>query len=420
MGTWTELQIGPLSVFASKSAPSPVVMTLFRSADRTFVRREDEDEGDVVSCVYGISAALAKQRLHVMGFTLEEARASYEKRRERAIEQFLEDFADEHEVPGTWEHRELQVMKSVGFDAFLDACRKAFRLGFRAYERPEGGYEDPVLDRIATSDMDYEWGFYCDDPRSFIRALLEAVPDETPVVVDVSDLINNGYFEPDDDFVALALADRRAAYAVDSPIIVLTEGVTDAEVLSRSMALLYSPLRDYYRFLDHSARPSGGASQLVNALRAFVAAGIENRIVAVFDNDAEGRAALQLLRRQDLPSNVRVMTLPDIALARSYPTDGPNGGAVQDVNGLAASIELYFGEDVLRDPAARLAVVSWKARNETIGRYQGEVQRKDELKQRFLAKLARCELDPSAIVEDGWREMREILQRIFRAFEPTC
>jgi hypothetical protein len=114
------------------------------------------------------------------------------------------------------------------------------------------------------------------------------------------------------------------------------------------------------------------------------------------------------------------MTLPDIALARSYPTDGPNGGAVQDVNGLAASIELYFGEDVLRDPAARLAVVSWKARNETIGRYQGEVQRKDELKQRFLAKLARCELDPSAIVEDGWREMREILQRIFRAFEPTC
>jgi hypothetical protein len=270
---------------------------------------------------------------------------------------------------------------------------------------------------MAGDDLDFVWGFYCEDLRSLIRVLLELALDDAPVVVDMTDLIVAGYFAEDDDFVAHALAERRGTYTIDSPIVVLTEGVTDTEVLSRSMSLLYPGLCHYYRFLDYAARPSGGASSLVSMVRAFVAAGIENRIVALFDNDAEGHASLQLLRRARWPANVRALAYPDIQLARTYPTRGPNGDARQDVNGRAASIELYLGEDVLRDPLGGFTHVLWKSRHDGIGRYQGEVEQKDEIRKRFLEKLARCERDTSLIDENSWREMRILLREVFRAFQ---
>ena len=89
-------------------------------------------------------------------------------------------------------------------------------------------------------DLDFTWGFYCEDLRSLIRVLLELAPEDVSVTVDMTELITSGYFTEEDDIVALALAERRGTYAIDSPIIVLTEGTTDAEVLSRSMSLALS------------------------------------------------------------------------------------------------------------------------------------------------------------------------------------
>jgi hypothetical protein len=42
-----------------------------------------------------------------------------------------------------------------------------------------------------------------------------------------------------------------------------------------------------------------------------------------------------------------VMRLPDIELARAYPTAGPQGFHLVDVNGQAAGIELYLGRAAL-------------------------------------------------------------------------
>lgn len=418
MGTYAELRIGDIDVLSSKSAPPSFAMTLFRSGDRSV--RHDED--GLALCAYRISAALAKERLHVMGFTFDHARADYERCRAIEIEKLLADYEDEEghvdeSTLDSWDREALHFLKRATFDAFVAASRKIFASGLSAYQLKEHGDSDPIIANIAEFDLDFAWGFYSEDSRSLVRVLLELVPDDTLVVVDVTGLIVAGYFAEDDDLVALALAERRCTYAIDSPIVVLTEGITDAEVLSRSMSLLYPGLRHYYRFLDYAARPSGGASSLVSAVRAFVAAGIENRILALFDNDAEGHASLQVLRRELLPPNVRALAYADIDLARTYPTRGPTGDARQDVNGTAASIELYFGEDVLREPLGELTRVRWKSRHDGIGRYQGEVEQKDELKRRFLEKLARCERDTSLIDESSWREMRILLSEVFRAFQ---
>jgi hypothetical protein len=60
-------------------------------------------------------------------------------------------------------------------------------------------------------------------------------------------------------------------------------------------------------------RVEGGASPLARLLRGFAGAGLTDRFIAIFDNDAAGHEALISLKRIALPSNIRAITLPDLA-----------------------------------------------------------------------------------------------------------
>jgi hypothetical protein len=112
-----------------------------------------------------------------------------------------------------------------------------------------------------------------------------------------------------------------------------------------------------------------------------------------------------------------VLSYPDIELLRSYPTLGPSGSSNLDINGLAASIELYFGEDVLRRPDGSLAPVQWKGYVEPVGSYQGEVLGKSELQAAFARKLAEAESDPLSRPRQDWTGVDAILRAIFSAFK---
>ena len=87
-------------------------------------------------------------------------------------------------------------------------------------------------------------------------------------------------------------------------------------------------------------------------------------------------------------------------MLRSYPTLGPSGNTEMDVNGLAASIELYLGRDVLTQDDGSLTPVQWKGYNETVGQYQGEVMRKAQLQHAFNKK-ADSALANSALLATG-------------------
>ena len=268
---------------------------------------------------------------------------------------------------------------------------------------------------VLDENEDHYWGFPCRELRCFFRALLEIVPDTAYVTQDLTDLVSGGYFEENDDLVELALQDLKGDYAVNSRIILLTEGSTDAEALRLSLELLYPHLVDYYAFMDIATRAPGGAGSLVHVVKSFAGAGIENRTIALFDNDAAGHSSVAMLRNIALPSNLVVMTYPDIELARNYPTVGPGGLASQDINGSAASIELYFGSDVLVIDG-NLTPVHWKAYDERARRYQGVVQCKNILRQRFIEKFQAAKASGQTTLGD-WNEMHELLQVIFGAFQ---
>ncbi len=168
------------------------------------------------------------------------------------------------------------------------------------------------------------------------------------------------------------------------------------------------------------ARVAGGAGALAAMVKAFVGAGILNRIVAVFDNDTAGASALHSLRQIRLPANIAVLQYPDLPLAEDYPTVGPSGPAHMNVNGLAASLELYLGRDVLESrTVTACSRCGWKGYDETLKRYHGEVIAQREILERFDRKLAECEVDPSIVGSRDWTGLRLILQVLQTAFHPA-
>jgi hypothetical protein len=259
--------------------------------------------------------------------------------------------------------------------------------------------------------------------RHALRLLLVAFPDED-VELDLTDLFEGGWLEAEGSSAYLpsvAMGALRQSLASHAPIVVLTEGRNDSEFLEAALALTHPHLKDLIRFLDFDARPEGGAAALVKSVKAFASAGITNRVVALFDNDAAARDALRALDVSSLPDNIRVLRYPAIDLAANYPTLGPPnatspGASIDaaDVNGLAGSIEIYLGADVLTQDDGTLTPVQWRSYIAGVNAYQGEVTGKGRIHTRFREKLAATR--PADTQSPTWGDLRAVLQSVIDAF----
>lgn len=170
---------------------------------------------------------------------------------------------------------------------------------------------------------DERWhGFPSYEIRHAIRLALE-VCQEDEVVYDITDLVLQQRFTSTDDMVAHADWLMTEDVARTRRVVILTEGTTDKWMIERSLELLFPHLADYYRFMDfEGARVGGGAGALAGMVKAFVGAGIANRVVALFDNDTAGAAAIRSLAQVKIPSNIKVLQYPWLPLACQYPTLG--------------------------------------------------------------------------------------------------
>lgn len=424
MGTYCELYVADYPVFSSKSQASPIVMTLFRERDKKVYERKcvernriewghaGWDSNEVERVIeYSTSVREVRDRLEIMGFTLPSATAEFESRKTEHLD-YLRGLNEDHDL---WDE-EIALLEGSTFSDFLEAYREIVTSGIHPAYFPEKNPEASKLAlHILKDHEDFYWGFPCRDIRSFFRVLLEIVSESAPVTQDLTDLVSGGYYDEADDVCEISLEELKGDYSVNSRIILLTEGPTDSEVLRSSIELLYPHLSDYYSFMDLAVRAPGGAGSLVHVVKSFAGAGIENRTIALFDNDAAGHSAASLLRHVQLPLNIRLMNYPNLALADSYPTRGPNGESVQDINGSACSIELYFGRDVLTVDD-QLVPVHWKGYDERVRRYQGEIQQKDLLKERFLQKVEAAKRSGLISSPGDWQDMRRLLASVFDAF----
>jgi len=264
---------------------------------------------------------------------------------------------------------------------------------------------------------DEDFAFEYSDIRYFLRAILELFEADELLILDYTKLVHAGYYSEQDALRDLAIEELSEGFATNQKVVILTEGSTDTLILRRTLDVLYPHLRDFYSFVDFSAANlAGGAGALANTVKTFVGSGIQNRAVALFDNDTAAKDALRALSSVELPDNVKVVQLPTLDLAEDYPTIGPQGRVNININGLACSIELYFGSDVLADPEHGFVPIQWKGYNQTLSQYQGEILDKSRLQERYLRIVSEAEASQETKNSHDWDPMAKVFETLFEAF----
>jgi hypothetical protein len=125
----------------------------------------------------------------------------------------------------------------------------------------------------------------------------------------------------------------------------------------------------------------------------------------------------------ELPANIRVLRYPPLERAANYPTLGPptanapSGGLdTANVNGLAGSIELYLGRDVLAGPDSALRPVQWSSYSTGARQYQGVIVGKKSIHESYSAKVKAAQINKGRMTSQDWSGVRAILELIRTAF----
>lgn len=331
------------------------------------------------------------RRLELMGFSLEGCRTAYNEAL-RHVPDYYPKVTIDFETFRT-------ALRAINLDRVRnDEYDHDFGLGERAryiLSDPEFKKVSAALSRAEPRD---DGAFFENlDPYLILRLLADN-PDnlQRDLVWEIHDVVEGGWVENDDVFEPLHEF---------SKFLIVTEGSSDSNILKTSLPLVAPDVADFFHFVDMKENyPFTGTGSLVNFCKGLAAIKLQNSIVIVLDNDTAGQEALQNLQGLKLPSNMRPVTLPSLDAFGSFPTLGPTGQAVEDVNGRAVAIECFldlaFGP---REPPT----IRWTNFNHRCQAYQGELVWKEQYASAFFENINRVGYDLT--------KLRLLWEHIFQA-----
>lgn len=163
--------------------------------------------------------------------------------------------------------------------------------------------------------------------------------------------------------------------------LIVTEGSSDSKILKHALSLLKPHIADFFRFVDMEENyPFTGTGNLYRFTQGLVSIGISNKIVVLYDNDAEGIYNFERTKELNPPLNMRIARLPDMEAFQCFPAIGPEGETDADINGCAASIECYLD----LEKTDELPKVRWTSWNKHLQRYHGVIETKRDTMLSFL------------------------------------
>jgi hypothetical protein len=397
LGTEITLNVAGVSVTYSKNHRGIDHGSIFQEKDRKAIKSDQldydwyEEEGeDPTPSEMAFTRPLKHvvPRLELLGFNLERVHREYDAVAQNWLEErrSLHDNDDEP-VP--------DLMNFAEFRAFaiahpLDSLDNTFISGTddATEAKMRGRFEGMQFERIpayrsydiqAYSERSF-FGALVDilHPYSILRLLAEAkANDEAPVVWQYGPLVQAGW-ATEREFVPHA---RRT-----ETFLIATEGSSDVHILKRALELLRPGIADFFRFIDVSeSHPFSGTGNLVKFAEGLAKIDVQNQVVFMFDNDAEGLDAHERLSTLTLPVNMRSIILPELEDFRSFPAQGPEGLHNSDINRRAAAIECYLDLDVVGLPPAK---VVWTNYKKSLGTYQGALEYKESYCKEFLKQTA--------------------------------
>jgi len=95
--------------------------------------------------------------------------------------------------------------------------------------------------------------------------------------------------------------------------LIVTEGSSDAAIIKHAFGLLKPHLSDFFDFVDmNEGYPFSGTGNLYNFTKGLISIGVQNNVLIIYDNDAEGVSSFKRTAKLNIPSNMRVLKLPDL------------------------------------------------------------------------------------------------------------
>ncbi|WP_440973606.1 HEPN/Toprim-associated domain-containing protein [Pseudomonas koreensis] len=326
-------------------------------------------------------------RLELLGYTMGTVKSEYEKQvlldldrfcafepgepppKRLTFDQFVA-FITAHAV------RELNDDYVDNYDALHAQSQGRFATDSAVSLLPTGGFDRDLGGYSERSHFGSLIGFL--SPYSVLRILAENSANlDLEVVWEYGSFVHAGWAE-NEDFVSSA---RRT-----QTFLIATEGTSDTHILKRGLSLLRPDIEDFFRFIDIKERhPFSGTGNLAKFAEGLVKIDVHNRVIFLFDNDAEGIETYRSLQRFKFPVNMRAMALPDLDELRNFPAKGPTGVANADINGSAAAIECYLDLKLENRPPPQIIWTNYK---ESLDLYQGSLDFKDSYAKAFYETTA--------------------------------
>ncbi|WP_343591351.1 HEPN/Toprim-associated domain-containing protein [Flavobacterium sp.] len=424
MGSFCALTLNGYEIDESKSYINTFWSCFFNEDDKRsryvsydlYYTEPITDNDEVPTFEYAASVETMKLRLEIMGYTLDKVKIKYAEGLDRALKTRQQNNTELSSTVEDTDENHISTLRDGGFDHWLTLIKYIFDNKITNYSDNLEEYDD--IYRFIVDYNDIDENLYFGYPNIgigyFLRAALEAVEPCSELILDITSVVYSGYYKEEELVCASTAQIHLDSTLLFQKIIILTEGSSDSKILSKALKLLYPKVDSYFSFLDFDTyKAEGGSAMLEKTVKSFAAAGISNKIIALFDYDAAGVAATERLKKRKFPSNFRVMNLPAIDLADNYPTIGPQGIINENVNGRACSIEMYLGIDILTDTNNQLTPVKWRNIEPQINTLQGEISHKADLQKKYLKKVKIANEKGLLQARHDWNGLISIFDSIF-------
>jgi hypothetical protein len=401
MGSMIQLSVGNLQVDWGKNRGFTDQSALFQTSDVTLVPYYYVVEGSeyideagetqwkiTVEYKEGLSKPLleVKDRIALLGHTIEHCRQEFLYLANlNDFDRELFEFSALKEALAAVDVSSIALPTSQGDEDFGEF--------FREQVFPKLGMRLPESDtrRVLFSAAE---GMENLSSQSVLRLLAEnPAAAKLPVIWAYKDLEDGGWASRDEFVHRLQPSER---------FLIVTEGSSDAAILKHALKILRPHIADFFDFIDmEEGYPFSGTGNLYKFIQGLISISIQNNVVVLFDNDAEGLFSFNRCSQLNVPANMKVLKLPDLEEFRSFQTVGPSGQHRLDINGQAAALECYLQLD-------DNACIRWSSFNANLNTYQGALINKDRYKNGFLSQQYRVE-------NYDYKKIEAVLDMIFHA-----
>lgn len=370
MGSLITLGLGQLEIDWGKNFHSRNHSKLFLPSDLsdvTYFYFDDHEQKTVKETLPGYSTKLinVKRRLELLGYTLPNIEFMFNSQKD--------------EYPLYYPELELEFKDLLSVFGQLNISKYKSRFGYPDYELGEfankGILSNPLFKNLKRKDKDWNIGDFLEnlDPYIILRlCLMNSQNEDLLLEWRTHDYIEGGWATEESIFSGLEETDK---------YLVVTEGSSDSFIIKESIQKLAPDISDFFYFIDMEENyPFTGSGNLLNFCKGLQKIKIQNKTLVIFDNDAEGIEKFIQAKKLPLPDNMRVMHLPSLEEFKSFPTIGPSGESLSDINGQAVAIELFLD---LKHNNIDSSKVRWTSYKKDLNCYQGALENKDDYLRRF-------------------------------------